>query len=206
MKKPRIFILKSMNTLLPPFRNVFLPLFIIVLSFYNPLSAQNLQNKDSLPSKHEIRLDIFQLIILPGFDISYEHFIDPVSSWGVTGFVNLDSNLSEGYRFDRFEFSPYYRLYFSQKEQNNSGFFVQPFISWLSTAYDSYTNSTDSFVSKDFLGFAGGALIGFKWINQKNYSFEVHGGVGRYFMPTNEESATDNTAYPRINFSIGKRF
>ena len=105
---------------------------------------------------------------MPGFDISYEHFIDPVSSWGVTGFVNLDSNLSEGVRFDRFEFSPYYRLYFSQREQNNSGFFVQPFISWLSTEYNSYTNSTDSFVSKDFLGFAGGALIGFKWINQKN--------------------------------------
>ena len=62
-------------------------------------------------------------------------------------------------------------------------------------------------VDRNFFGLAAGALIGKKWINLKNYTFEITAGVGR--LLTKEEQNgdfIDSTAYPRINFAIGKRF
>ena len=189
----------------------------ILLSFFFcwNINAQSRSTKDSLTSKHEIRLDIFQLIVLPGIDVSYEHYIDDLSSWGITGFINFDSEFSEAYRFQHFEISPYYRLYFKSKKANNSGFFVQPFLSLTSGEYDHYIedynidaliNNTDSGV-KDFFGLAGGAVIGRKWVNQKRYTFEIHAGVGRYFAFESKGNAyRDGTAYPRINLLLEEGF
>ena len=64
---------------------------------------------------HEIRVDLFQLIFLPGIELTYERFIDPQSSLGVTAFVNFDEDLDQGYRYESFEISPFYRLYFEKK-------------------------------------------------------------------------------------------
>ncbi len=168
--------------------------------------AQKAQTKDSIQTKHEIRLDIYQLIVLPGIELSYEHFIDDVSSWGVSTFFNFDRSYSEGYRFESFEISPYYRLYFRAKKDDNSGFFVQPFLSLTEGVYDLYNNTYDNYREADFFGVAGGALIGRKWINRKNYSFEIHAGVGRFFIFEENNAYQEGTAYPRNNFAIGKRF
>lgn len=190
----------------------FLLLFFLLCSSIN---AQDNVTKDSLTSKNEIRLDIFQLIVLPGIDLSYERFIDDLSSWGVTGFINFDNEFSEAYRFDHFEISPYYRLYFRSKNANNAGFFVQPFFSLTAGEYDYHTGNYDfnSFIDytnssvKDFFGLAGGAVIGRKWVNKKRYTFEIHAGVGRYFIfESTGNGYREGTAYPRINFAIGRRF
>ena len=189
----------------------------LLLSFFFCLSinAQNKEAKDSLTAKQEIRLDIFQLIVLPGIDVSYERFIDDLSSWGVTGFINLDNEFNKGYRYEYFEISPYYRLYFQRRRAHNSGFFVQPFLSLTSGEDDYYryyydddsSSNTSNQVEQDFFGLAGGAVIGFKWVNQKRYSFEIHAGVGRYFdFKSDSDAYRGNTAYPRINFAIGRRF
>ncbi|MEL0300799.1 MAG: hypothetical protein VW976_02775 [Flavobacteriaceae bacterium] len=176
------------------------------------INAQNTEAIDSLNTKQEVRLDLFQLIVLPGIDITYERFIDDLSSWGVTGFINFDNEFSEAYRFEYFEISPFYRLYFKSKNTNNSGFFVQPFLSLTSGEYDYYPydytyDSSNNSGAKDFFGLAGGAVIGRKWVNQKKYTFEIHTGVGRYFAFEKTNNAyREGTAYPRINFAIGKRF
>ena len=189
-------------------------LLLSILLCWNT-NAQNKAAKDSLLNKHEVRLDIFQLIVLPGFDVSYERFIDDLSSWGVSAFINFDNEFSEAYRFEHFEISPYYRLYFRRKNANNSGFFVQPLLSLTSGEYDYYPenfnfnlpNNNDQDGVKDFFGLAGGAVIGRKWVNQKRYTFEIHAGVGRYFVFEKTNNAyRDGTAYPRINFAIGRRF
>lgn len=185
---------------------------LLSILFSISINAQNTEALDSLITKQEVRLDIFQLIVLPGIDISYERFIDDLSSWGVTGFINFDNEFSEAYRFEYFEISPYYRLYFQSKNTNNAGFFVQPFLSLTSGEYDyypidfTYDSSNNSGV-KNFFGLAGGAVIGRKWVNQKKYTFEIHAGVGRFFVFEKTNNAyRDGTAYPRINFAIGKRF
>lgn len=188
--------------------------FIVFLCHFTSIIAQETKKKDSLyQPKKEIRLDIFQLVILPGFDFSYERFIDEVSSWGISGFINFDKDFDEGYRSEHFELSPYYRLYFTERKRNNSGFFVQPFLSLISAEHETYDDRYDptlmSYVYRtethQFLGISGGALLGYKWVNKKRYSFEIHFGVGRYLI-LNKDSVTDETAYPRINFSIGRQF
>ena len=103
-------------------------------------------------------------------------------------------------------------MYFKSKNTNNSGFFVQPFLSLTSGEYDYYPidytfESSNNSGLKDFFGLAGGALIGRKWVNQKKYTFEIHAGVGRYFaFEKNNNGYLEGTAYPRINFAIDKRF
>lgn len=185
---------------------------ILSILFSININAQKREATDSLNTKQEIRLDLFQLIVLPGIDVSYERFIDDLSSWGVTAFINFDNEFSEAYRFEYFEISPYYRLYFKSKNAKNSGFFVQPFLSLTSGEYDYYAidypyDSSNNSGVKDFFGLAGGALIGRKWVNQKKYTFEIHAGVGRYFAFEKTNNAyREGTAYPRINFAIGKRF
>ena len=46
--------------------------------------------------RQEIHVDLFQLIFLPGIEVSYERFIDPQSSWGISGFINFDRGLKQG--------------------------------------------------------------------------------------------------------------
>lgn len=183
----------------------FCTLLFISTLFFSALSFAQEQKKGSLNSKNEIRLDIFQLLIMLGLEVSYERFIDDVSSWGVSGFLNFDPNFNEEYRYQNFELSLYYRLYFSPKTPSIKGFFAQPFFSLTQGEMEDYDYDRERYVEDDFLGISGGALIGFKWLNTKNYSFEVHAGAGRYFI-LDRDTSTDNTAYPRINFSIGKRF
>jgi len=106
----------------------FCTLLFISTRFFSALSFAQEQKKDSLNSKNEIRLDIFQLLIMPGLEVSYERFIDDVSSWGVSGFLNFDPNFNEEYRYQNFELSLYYRLYFSPKTPSNKGFLPNPFL------------------------------------------------------------------------------
>lgn len=101
-----------MNTF---FNRVFCFLSISFLLVFSSLHAQSEVEIEPLPSKHELRLDIFQLVVLPGIEITYERFIDDYSSWGVNGFVNFDFDDSQAYRYENFELSPYYRFYFSKK-------------------------------------------------------------------------------------------
>ena len=93
------------------------------------------------------------------------------------------------------------------------GFFVQPFISLTQGEYDTYRYDYNddfydhSYIERNFFGLAAGALIGRKWVNQKNYVFEISAGVGRLIVKEDEHNYySDSTAYPRINFAIGKRF
>ena len=189
--------------------------FLFLSSFFtfSTVNAQNQIAIDSIKPTHEFKLDIFQLIILPGIEITYERFIDNYSSWGVNGFVNFDFDGSQAYRYENFEVSPFYRLYFNKKNSSNAGFFVQPFMSLVQGKYDTYRVYYNDIIDVDlneerhFFGLAAGALIGKKWINQKNYTFEMTGGIGR-LLTKEEDKGTyiDTTAYPRISFSIGKRF
>lgn len=201
-----------MNTFFNRLSSPYLLCFFLFFSV--ALSAQNSLETDSIQPKNELKLDIFQLIVLPGIEITYERFIDDYSSWGVTGFVNFDFDGSQAYRYENFEISPFYRFYFNKKNSSNAGFFVQPFLSLTQGEYDTYRNyyyddiiDGNGMNERNFFGLAAGALIGKKWINQKNYTFEITAGIGRLLTKEEEEGYyMDSTAYPRINFAIGKQF
>ena len=197
------------------FFNHSISLFVLIffLFFTNELVAQSTTSTDSIVPKQEVKLDIFQLIVLPGIEIIYECFIDDYSSWGINGFINFDFDASQAYRFENFEISPFYRFYFSRKKTPNVGFFVQPFISLTQGEYDTYRYDHNNeyydyhYTERNFFGLAAVALIGRKWVNQKNYAFEISAGIGRLIAKEEKNNYFyHSTAYPRINFATGKRF
>ena len=186
-----------MNTFF--YRTVLCHVFCFFLFFSFSLTAQNSSETNSTQPKNELKLDVFQLIVLPGIEITYERLIDGYSSWGITGFVNFDFDLSEAYRYENFEISPFYRFYFNNKKSNNSGFFVQPFLSLIQGEYGTFTNFNYNSTTKErnYFGLAAGALIGRKWVNKKRYSFEITGGVGRLLTEEEKDGYyIDATAYP----------
>lgn len=125
------------------------------------------QEENQKTYKHEIRVDVFQLIVLPAIELTYEHFIDPQSSWGGTVLINFDNSMD--YRNENFEISPFYRLYFQKEVEANQGFFAQAFMSLTQSNFDEYDggpNQTDTTI-----GIAAGALVGTKWVNKKKASF-----------------------------------
>ena len=87
---------------------------------------------------------------MPGLDVSYERFVDDISSWGISGFLNFDPNFNEGYRYQNFELSLYYRLYFSPKTPSNKGFFAQPIFSLTQGEMEDYDYDRDRYVEYDF--------------------------------------------------------
>ena len=99
------------------------PIYFVLL--VSSIHAQSEVEIEPLPSKHEFRLDIFQLVVLPGIEITYERFIDDYSSWGVNGFVNFDFDDSQAYRYENFELSHIIDSILA-KNMRNAGFFVQP--------------------------------------------------------------------------------
>ena len=80
--------------------------------------------------------------------------------------------------------------------------------------YDTYRNyyyddiiDGNGMNERNFFGLAAGALIGKKWINQKNYTFEITAGIGRLLIKEEEEGTTW-TLLPiqELIFAIGKQF
>ena len=102
------------------------------------------------------------------------------------------------YRNENFEISPFYKLYFQKEVEANQGFFAQAFMSLTQGNFDE--NDGGPNLTGTTIGIAAGAIVGTKWVNKKKSSFEISIGIGRYL------NNLDITSYPRINFSIRKRF
>jgi hypothetical protein len=151
---------------------------------------------------------------------SYERFLTPQTSLGVTTMVALNDDYTE-----KFEFAPSFRMYFNDDLlELRKSVFVEVFTAFLVTRspyyYDyidcSYpTQSIQASAEPQGLSIAPcgyysepspeaalalGMMLGKKWVNQSNFTFEFGLGFGRYL------TQTYNEAYPRINLSIGKRF
>ena len=62
------------------FPSINFTLLLLSISFAININFQKRAATDSLNTKQEIRLDLNQLILLPGIDITYERFIDNLSS------------------------------------------------------------------------------------------------------------------------------
>ncbi len=148
---------------------------------------------------------MLELLIMPAVGVTYERFLNEHSSFGLYGFINF--GLDEDYRYEKIELAPFYRIYFENKEKaNNKGFFTELFsgINLGETEFydcDDYNcRGNEPLIIQEYLGVSLGLSVGYKFLNYNQYSFEFFAGAGRYL---NEQKIR---AYPRIGFSIGKRF
>lgn len=182
-------------------------LLVLILSFGILNAQENTDNDTAVPNKsfkHELKLNMLELIVMPAIGITYEHYLNPYSSAGVYAFANF--GIDEELRHEKAELAPFYRIYFQrQKNASNQGLFTEIFggINYGETEFYDYDRSyynSGKLLVQEYVGVAVGVTLGYKFVNYNNYTFDLFGGAGRYL---NDQEVK---AYPRIGLSIGKRF
>lgn len=137
--------------------------------------------------ENELRINALSLLTVSDINIFYERILDKSSSYGLSMFINGDS---EGLDITdrKFAINPYYRFYFyNTKEYGARGFFVEGFGSFASLKSESLQVSL-------------GMTIGRKLVNTNGFSFELYVGLSRYI------TESKNEVYFPIGIAIGKRF
>jgi len=171
--------------------------------------------------QNELRLNLLDMLSRGTLNASYERFLTPQTSLGVTTMVAFNDDYNE-----KFEFAPSFRMYFNDDLlELRKSVFVEVFTAFVvaDSGYDDYYYTDCSYPTQSIqasadpqglsiapcgyynepspeAAFALGMMLGKKWVNQSNFTFEFGLGFGRYL------TQTYNEAYPRINLSIGKRF
>ena len=171
--------------------------------------------------QNEMRLNLLDMLSRGTINASYERFLTPQTSLGVTTMVALNDDYTE-----KFEFAPSFRMYFNDDLlELRKSVFVEVFTAFVvaENGYYDYNYVECDYLSQSVqasadpqglsiapcgyysepspeAAFALGIMLGKKWVNQSNFTFEFGLGFGRYL------TQTYNEAYPRINLSIGKRF
>ncbi len=156
---------------------------------------------------NELRVNFFDLLVLPGFHGYYEKIIDENSSYGTGLFINFSDNLSSDIVQRRFAISPYYRLYFlNRKDYGAKGLFVELFSSFASSKDMNDYGLYNDFDDRDnIFRVSVGATVGRKWITRSGYTFEPFIGVGRY-LDSQGSNGGNPEAHVRLGFSVGKRY
>ncbi|WP_456379283.1 DUF3575 domain-containing protein [Lutibacter sp.] len=179
--------------------NLFVLLFISSISLF---AQQN--NTDYSLAKHEVKINMSNLIGFKFLDVGYEAILNEESSIGVNVLFNLDKNSdSSGLdEYRTFSLTPYYRHFFSNKYA--SGFFVEVF-TMLHSGEDEYyySNSSpyDSYTIEKYTDFAVGISAGSKFVSRRGFVAEIYLGIGRDMLGN-----SDIEVVGRGGVAIGYRF
>lgn len=149
---------------------------------------------------NEIKLNLlFSILGMP--EITYERIIGDNMGAGVAVLFNLEKEVDY-----KFSMTPYYRVYFGNKKA--SGFFIEGNASIMTRRYEivyDYYNSNNGngdYRKETRASFGLGAAVGGKFLTRNGFLGEAYFGVGR----TLSDRRNIIEAYPRIGFTIGKRF
>jgi len=162
----------------------------------------------------ELKLDVFDILVLPALNIGYEIINDSYSSYGAEVFLNFNDNNATRSLSEKFSLNPFYRFYFLNKTDfGGEGYFAEVFIkfsnvhynidtynySWVDIDEDGDGTNDYGYFDSDYLesekkswDIAPGVGIGRKWVNKKGWTFEFMVGVGRYLFYNDDN---DNTYY-----------
>ena len=189
-------------------KNLLTLVLILTISIHG--LAQTEKDTDSIQTqlsdkKHELKLNMFNLVMFKTLDVSYEYILDSESSIGTSVLFNLRSNESNEdiYYREKFALTPYYRRYFS-KAKHGYGFFVEAFAMYNVQADYNYFFEENGFSDDTSSNFAIGFSVGGKFITKKGFAFDLYGGLGRNFISSDDDVATD--VVPRLGVSLGYRF
>lgn len=141
--------------------------------------------------KHELRVNMLDLLVSPALHIYYERVVDASIGYGVSVFADLGDNEVS---YQNFSVNPYYRFYFfNRKDYGARGLFVEAFSSLASVSF---------YEQEDEFQISLGMSVGRKWVNRNGFTFETFLGFGRYLIKPSET----HEVHGRIGVSIGKRF
>ena len=182
---------------------VFVSLLAITLSAfsqksYNVMGWKVSKEKNYLQNELKINLPISIFASYP--EISYERILSPDMSVG----ASLGVGLQKGYYPVNMSFIPHFRWFFGgnskSMEKAGSGFFIEANGALLSrfdkkeVHYDGVSTSTE----ESTFGAGLGMAIGWKYLSRSNWVGDIFIGGGRDFA--------NDSGYPRLGISIGKRF
>lgn len=187
---------------------------LLVLIFVTTLSVAQEEKEEKYPQdvdkKHELKINVTNLLIYEWFDVSYEYLINEESSFGASALLSLDSDnyfLWDNYQ-RKFSLTTYYRRYFSQKFAR--GFFVEGFgmlhtFERRDSNYDDYNNN---YTYTNETGFSLGISVGGKFVSKSGFTTEIYMGLGR-ILGNNTDTINDRAsleAVTRGGVSLGYRF
>ncbi len=186
--------------------------FLILLCIVTITKAQ--KNKEVYPQdlnkKHELKINVFNLVALSSVNASYERLINKDASFGFDVFYNTNNNFDDDLR--KYSLTSYYRWFFSEKFATR-GFFVEGF-GMLNTQeakeYNNFTddlgNITSNSTIKERTDFALGIAVGGKFVTKKNFVAEVFIGLGRNLFNIKPDDFFDTNLVSRGGISLGYRF
>ncbi len=146
--------------------------------------------------KHEVKLDIFDLVAFKALDGTYQYILNEESAVGVSIFKSLaDKDNIFGYRED-FSVTPFYRQYFPLGNIENV--FVEGFF-----AINNGTGTSDDGLREvSYTDGAFGLAGGKSFISPRGFVLDIYVGLGRNLF----ESEGSPNLVPRIGINTGFRF
>jgi len=181
-----------------------LSLLIFLITF--GLTAQ--QNESSKIIESELNINLFSLLIFESLEVTYEHYIDNQSSYGISGFINLKGknrfNGESPFYFESYSITPFYRLYFGKN--NRRGPFLEGFAGFSSGNYEDYEDVLYDYdfyggfetVIKSYNTANLGVSLGNKWKIKNKISFSTILGIGRSIGTTKSPEF-----FPRVSIALG---
>ena len=192
-----------------------LPFWLSAKTFKHELifERDSIKVHDSLKLKrNEFRLNVLDLVLLPGINVSYEHLLNKNSSVGIGLYTAI--NYPENLLRRNLEITPNYRIYFGNTNilsflirKNNDFYAAGSFVEFqmLFASSDPEVVNRDILFSDDELtksynGIGMGFSTGLKLVSKNNITFETFTSVGRFL--NNHYSQY----YLRFGASLGFRF
>ncbi|WP_114752195.1 DUF3575 domain-containing protein [Pleomorphovibrio marinus] len=163
------------------------------------------QVQHQLP-KNEVKLNIFNTILIGSLELGYEHFIDQNQSLGVEVMFfdrfSYYSTTAEGRSFDASSAVISYNYYFVS-DMDPSGFYLSPFLKYRGGTFEELDESGQR-METNMNSFMIGIGAGYKWVHNEKFAVGPYVNIARGF----NNDVTDRFSAVEFNagFSIGFRF
>lgn len=149
-------------------------------------------------AQQEIKLDIFDALVLKTVEVSYEKYIDETSSFGISALINFEKNSADFKYNEKRALTPFFRHYFTS--DSNWNFFGEGFFS-LNFGEKEIAMLGSPNVYQDYTDGALGVAVGLKYVSEGGFTVDVYGGAGRNLFSENSPIVV-----PRTGVNIGWRF
>ena len=172
---------------------------IVLLSILSISLLNYAQNQSPQFAQNELKLDIFDALVLKTVEVSYEHYLNEESSVGISAFVNFEKRDATFRYNEKTMFTPYFRQYFSNVY--NWNFFGEVFFAINSGERETLQNGSSLNRYQEYTDGALGIAIGSKYISSRGFVIDIHGGLGRNLFNSDSREVV-----PRVGLNVGYQF
>ena len=145
-------------------------------------------------AQQEIKVDVFDALVLKTVEISYEYYVNEKSSVGISALFNFEKKSADFRYGEDKAITPYFRHYFTTEATWN--FFGEAFVA-INSGEKEIENSPN-------IGYTDGALgiaVGTKYISDGGFTIDGYAGLGRNLFGSNSPIIV-----PRVGLNLGFRF